>query len=92
MEKYKVTGMSCAACSARVEKAVKAVGGVTSCEVNLLTGDMRVEGGVREDVVSAVRAAGYGIAEASEGGKSGKSREKSACCRKGNQARKVPKG
>ena len=64
--------MSCAACSARVEKAVKAVGGVTSCEVNLLTGDMRVEGGVREDVVSAVIAAGYGIAEASEGGKSGK--------------------
>ena len=44
MKQYKVTGMSCAACSARVEKAVKKVGGVTSCSVNLLTGDMGVEG------------------------------------------------
>ena len=44
MEKYTVTGMSCAACSARVEKAVSAVPGVTACSVNLLTNSMTVEG------------------------------------------------
>ena len=66
MEKFKVTGMSCAACSARVEKAVGRVEGVTSCEVNLLTGDIQVEGGSRADIVDAVIAAGYGIAEARE--------------------------
>ena len=44
MEQYTVTGMSCAACSARVEKAVKAVPGVTSCSVSLLTNSMGVEG------------------------------------------------
>ena len=64
MKKYKVTGMSCAACSARVERAVRTVEGVTACEVNLLTGDMRVEGGDGEAIVSAVTGAGYGIAEA----------------------------
>ncbi len=53
--------MSCAACSARVEKAVSAVDGVTSCSVNLLTGSMQVEGTVSsEAVISAVTAAGYG--------------------------------
>ena len=63
MKKYKVTGMSCAACSARVEKAVKGVPGVKSCTVNLLTGDMSVEGEVtRESVIGAVTAAGYGAA------------------------------
>ena len=72
MEKYKVTGMSCAACSARVEKAVKTVEGVSSCEVNLLTGDMRVEGGVREEVISAVIGAGYGIKENGADFKNGK--------------------
>ena len=63
MKKFKVTGMSCAACSARVEKAVKAVSGVTLCEVNLLTGDLRVEGGESEAITSAVIGAGYGIYE-----------------------------
>ncbi len=61
MKKYKVTGMSCAACSARVEKAVKGVSGVTLCEVNLLTGGMRVEGGAGEEIEAAVTKAGYGI-------------------------------
>ena len=61
MEQYTVTGMSCAACSARVEKAVSAVPGVTSCSVSLLTNSMGVEARLRrEAVVSAVQAAGYG--------------------------------
>ncbi len=63
MERYQVTGMSCAACSARVEKAVSKVAGVTSCSVSLLTGSMGVEGSARtEDIVAAVEAAGYGAA------------------------------
>ncbi len=61
MEQYIVTGMSCAACSARVEKAVKQVPGVTVCTVNLLTGDMGVEGTVTpEEIIGAVEKAGYG--------------------------------
>ena len=61
MEQYTVTGMSCAACSARVEKAVSAVPGVTSCSVSLLTNSMGVEGTATPDaVISAVQAAGYG--------------------------------
>ena len=61
MEHYTVTGMSCAACSARVEKAVSAVPGVTSCSVSLLTNSMGVEGSATSDaVISAVQAAGYG--------------------------------
>ena len=60
MEKYKVTGMSCAACSARVEKAVLAVEGVTSCSVSLLTNSMGVEGSASEvDIIKAVEEAGY---------------------------------
>lgn len=63
MQKFTVTGMSCAACSARVEKAVKAVPGVESCAVSLLTNRLTVEGAVSESaVVSAVRNAGYGAA------------------------------
>ncbi len=66
-EKYKVTGMSCAACSARVERAVSALGGVTACSVNLLSGDMLVEGEVtREAVTEAVVRAGYGISESGD--------------------------
>ena len=62
MEHYTVTGMSCAACSARVEKAVSAVPGVTSCSVSLLTNSMGVEGSATPDaVISAVQAAGYGV-------------------------------
>ena len=61
MDKYTVTGMSCAACSARVEKAVRAVPGVTECAVNLLTGSMIVEGTADENsIISAVENAGYG--------------------------------
>ena len=61
MEQYTVTGMSCAACSARVEKAVKQVPGVMVCSVNLLTGDMGVEGtATPEEIVAAVEKAGYG--------------------------------
>ena len=61
MEQYKVTGMSCAACSARVEKAVSAVPGVTACSVSLLTNSMGVEGTASaDDVICAVQDAGYG--------------------------------
>ena len=60
MEQYTVTGMSCAACSARVEKAVSGVKGVSSCSVSLLTNSMGVEGTASaEDIIAAVRAAGY---------------------------------
>ncbi|CDD66096.1 putative uncharacterized protein [Firmicutes bacterium CAG:882] len=61
MEQYKVTGMSCAACQARVEKAVAKVPGVTSCSVSLLTNSMGVEGTASSsDIINAVKAAGYG--------------------------------
>ncbi len=61
MEQYNVTGMSCAACSARVEKAVSAVEGVTSCAVSLLTNSMGVEGTASSaSVIAAVEKAGYG--------------------------------
>ena len=61
MEQYTVTGMSCAACSARVEKAVSKVPGVTSCSVSLLTNSMGVEGSADPaSIISAVEAAGYG--------------------------------
>ena len=63
MEQYTVTGMSCAACSARVEKAVSGVKGVTSCSVSLLTNSMGVEGSASaEEIIAAVRDAGYGAA------------------------------
>ena len=71
MEQYTVTGMSCAACSARVEKAVSAVPGVASCSVSLLTNSMGVEGSASaEDIISAVENAGYG-AQKKSGAKSG---------------------
>ena len=61
MESYSVTGMSCAACSARVEKAVSSVEGVSVCSVNLLTNSMNVDGTAStEAVIAAVEAAGYG--------------------------------
>ncbi len=61
MEKFSVTGMSCAACSARVEKAVSKVSGITSCSVNLLTNSMTVDGTAsNEEIISAVEKAGYG--------------------------------
>ena len=61
MVQYNVTGMSCAACSARVEKAVSKVNGVTSCSVSLLTNSMGVEGSASpDDIIAAVKNAGYG--------------------------------
>ncbi len=61
MEQYNVTGMSCAACSARVEKAVSKVAGVTECSVSLLTNSMGVKGTAEaKDIIAAVEAAGYG--------------------------------
>ena len=71
MEQYNVSGMSCAACSARVEKAVLGVDGVTSCSVSLLTNSMGVEGTAEESaIIEAVRAAGYGAEK--KGGESKK--------------------
>ena len=68
MKQYTVTGMSCAACSARVEKAVNAVPGVTSCSVSLLTNSMGVEGTASSaDIIKAVVDAGYGASEKSAG-------------------------
>ncbi len=61
MQQYDITGMSCAACSARVEKAVSALKGIDSCSVNLLTNSMTVEGSAApKDIISAVEKAGYG--------------------------------
>ena len=62
MKSYSVTGMSCAACSARVERAVLAVDGVKSCSVNLLSNSMQVEGGDDKSIIDAVVKAGYGAA------------------------------
>ena len=71
MTQYNVTGMSCAACSARVEKAVNAVDGVTSCAVSLLTNSMGVDGtAAPSDIIAAVEAAGYG-ASLKDGKKTG---------------------
>ncbi len=68
MKQYTVTGMSCAACSARVEKAVNAVPGVTSCSVSLLTNSMGVEGTASSaDIIKAVVDAGYGASEKGTG-------------------------
>ena len=78
MKQYTVTGMSCAACSARVEKAVSHVAGVESCSVSLLTNSMGVEGDVKDaDIIAAVEQAGYGAevkgaaSGENQGGKSG---------------------
>ncbi len=68
MKQYNVTGMSCAACSARVEKAVNAIPGVTSCSVSLLTNSMAVEGdAVENEIIRAVVDAGYGATVKSTG-------------------------
>ncbi len=68
MKKFTVTGMSCAACSSRVEKAVSELSGVTECTVNLLTNSMNVEGTATDsEIISAVKDAGYGASLASGG-------------------------
>ena len=78
MDQYTVTGMSCAACQARVEKAVSAVEGVTSCSVSLLTNSMGVEGSADPaQIIAAVENAGYGAAP-KEAAKSGTDRSLSA--------------
>ena len=70
MEQYNVTGMSCAACSARVEKAVSKVPGVTACSVSLLTNSMGVEGTASpQEIIQAVERAGYGASQKSGGAK-----------------------
>ena len=75
MKQYNITGMSCAACSARVEKAVSALDGIKECSVSLLTNSMSVEGSVSDDaVIKAVTDAGYG---ASVKGKSSDASDKS---------------
>ena len=69
MEQYTVTGMSCAACSARVEKAVSKVPGVISCSVSLLTNSMGVEGTASpQEIIAAVQNAGYGAEKKGDGG------------------------
>lgn len=71
MEHYSITGMSCAACSARVEKAVSAVEGVSSCAVSLLTNSMSVEGTAKpSQIIAAVSSAGYGASLKSDTDKS----------------------
>ncbi len=73
MEQYKVMGMSCAACSARVEKAVSKVPGVTSCSVSLLTNSMGVEGSAPvDDIIKAVEGAGYRAAKKAASDETGK--------------------
>ena len=69
MDQYTVTGMSCAACSARVEKSVSKVPGVTACSVSLLTNSMGVEGAADpQDIIAAVQQAGYGAAQKGKSG------------------------
>ena len=76
MKQYNVTGMSCASCVARVEKAVNKVDGVTSCSVNLLTNSMSVDGDVKSsDVINAVEKAGYGASLKGNSSKENKSND-----------------
>ena len=70
MEQYTVPGMSCAACSSRVEKAVSKVPGVASCSVSLLTNSMGIEGTASpEAIIAAVEAAGYGASKRLQSGR-----------------------
>ena len=79
MQQYNVTGMSCAACSARVEKAVNGIEGVTSCSVSLLTNSMGVEGTASaEEIIKAVEAAGYGAEVKGRGNISGAGKSSSS--------------
>lgn len=81
MKQYTVTGMSCAACSARVEKAVSEVPGVTSCAVSLLTNSMGVEGtAAPQEIIRAVENAGTALPRRS--GAARKPRERRRRCRR----------
>ena len=72
MEQYSVTGMSCAACVSRVEKAVSSVPGVTACSVSLLTNTMGIEGNAStQDIILAIEQAGYGASLKDTGRKAG---------------------
>ena len=76
MKQYQVTGMSCAACAARVEKAVQKVPGVTSCSVSLLTNSMGVEGTAgAEEIIRAVEEAGYGASTGEQAQAKGSARK-----------------
>ena len=92
MEQYNVTGMSCAACSARVEKAVSKVPGVTSCSVSLLTNSMGVEGDASpSDIIAAVEAAGYGASEKSVHAEEGKRQASLAAAEDSLRDKETPK-
>ncbi len=97
MKQYTVTGMSCAACSARVEKAVSKVDGVTSCSVSLLTNSMGVEGSATDaQIVEAVEQAGYGAspkgtATESENGRANNSLEQLKAAQDALVDRETPK-
>ena len=92
MEQYNVTGMSCAACSARVEKAVSKVPGVTSCSVSLLTNSMGVEGNASPaDIIAAVEEAGYGASEKGTPAAGGKQQTSLAAAEDSLRDKETPK-
>ena len=92
MEQYNVTGMSCAACSARVEKAVSKVPGVTSCSVSLLTNSMGVEGNASPaDIIAAVEEAGYGASEKGASAAGGKQQTSLAAAEDSLRDKETPK-
>lgn len=92
MEQYNVTGMSCAACSARVEKAVSKVPGVTSCSVSLLTNSMGVEGNASPaDIIAAVEEAGYGASEKGAPAAGGKQQKSLAAAEDSLRDKETPK-
>ena len=92
MEQYNVTGMSCAACSARVEKAVSKVPGVTSCSVSLLTNSMGVEGTASPaDIIAAVEEAGYGASEKGAPAAGGKQQTSLAAAEDSLRDKETPK-
>lgn len=81
MKQFNITGMSCAACSSRVEKAVSAVEGVTSCAVSLLTNSMGVEGSASEsEIIKAVESAGYGASAKNEAAEAKSDSAEDALC------------
>ena len=94
MEQYTVTGMSCAACSTRVEKAVSKVEGVTSCSVSLLTNSMGVEGTASPaEIIAAVENAGYGASKKGEKGSTSQSASTAEDAeRQGNTGHETPSG
>lgn len=91
MKQFNVTGMSCAACSARIEKAVSKVSGVKSCSVSLLTNSMGVEGEASDaQIIEAVVNAGYGASVKSSGTNGGSEAKKSADSEESLQDRETP--